>query len=1675
MKGRITGSFRLLFNFVTLLNILLGFIIFNNIKVVESTEISCYGIAASNSSVCSGRGSCISQDVCSCMGTNSSQAVDYLQNFDSGWGVRFYDPSPNTLFNSYEMNRIQGNYPNISISTKNKAQDMWWCNRMEGELILNDVPRNVDGSIFNEWSYEAVIDMKARGGLTHIGVVVWRNNSLNPNNANYFIGSGPTDTSKLTIAVNNEKYCDVLPEDLINHYSDGPFTFSSSQTHAPLLVRKNPLGYKFYYKTATGTDWIHYGTVPTTTVYDKVGIFIKQWSIIIAVGGPLSFDVSGMGLKVSKFTGASCNVTSCFGVASTSSQVCNGNGACTDFNTCVCNDGFSGSTCLTSSNNSATTNNSTLNGNGTLTNNTDISNNNTVHHNVSDNSNTTNPVNPVVSDNSTTWNNTSIDNSTNTSSGNSTSNSTNSSNSTTNGNNTIQDNSTVIQNNTNVYNSSNNSNTTVNNSTVITNSSTYENSTIPQNSTNSNNNSSPSAPKYVCNGISSDNSSVCNSKGNCTDSGCVCVFGYYGSNCAVPLCFDIPSSDKNVCSGQGECISPNQCKCKTGFEGETCNSFKCYGISKSSSSVCGGHGSCTAVDTCSCLSNWNGNSQCTECNPSFSGVNCTEAACSAEKTCNGRGTCGSNKNCICSDNFSGEFCTNCTAGYFGSNCDNVCTPARNCSSHGNCNSMGECVCSGHFSGKTCSSCQTGWYGENCDYSVSVSSFSFNKNGDVITGTVYSPISTKFECSYFIAAESLPLIGGSDASCLYTSSENSFQIILGSSTTIVPGSTLMFYSDLLKKTNFVSVIVSTGSLVSNPPDAVLKSDKSIVSTCDKVSFDASSSSSSDRRALTYSWSSSSATLNNMINSLKTSVVTIQANALNVGSYSVVVKVTNQFGYSSNQTLSFSVVTTVVPFINIPEEVQVLIGGSSIIVPSITFPSCYSGNSSLLKVSYSVELNSVDTSLKLSTSNRMLIFGSGYTSIKKEGNYYFKATVTADQALETSVIFLVKAISQPLELSFNVTDFSQGYDELVSFSAVKNDPSATSDSDSLTIACFKISTNTGCGSVSSPFSQLLQPGKYSFTATYSKGSRSIQKVLLVTILSDSKDKIIKASISAKPQGISQSIDLSAVDSSQDVIFNSNLLDSLSNPSYKWTSSNLDLTNLETSLSYIIIPKSSLVPGLTISLDLLITDGNKNGSASISFTVNFPPTRGVFEVFPQSGYSLDEFDLKCGNGWNDPQAPLSYQYFFNDGTYWKPLSEKVVDLKSIRVRLASGSSSNSYKVPVKVVVSDAKGASTESILQVKVENLSVEQTFKVLSSISSQVATISSTDASNALLVIGSVTSSSLDATQKEKISQAANNLVSAVISTKSSQSSLVPETSDSAISTASVISNAIPAVTGGFITDKTTSLIISTLASTTETVASVKSVNFDLNTISSVIAATNALSGYVSTRRRSLNLFTDDDLKNLGVTYTNIVAASTKNNAPDMPASVVIGNGVVGYSRKLSSPSMNNFYDILYNSNTITLSSTFSKLIPNVASASLRFMIYDKRNAVSKFSLGSDFDMFTKVIEFNIVPENSYSPFKLSNTNLVKLRMQTLKNETSLPQNTELICKKYDDSKDVFSTDSGCTVGTFVKDSVVADISSTGAYTLTTLVKQKTIISQASLSYYCNIIALLFVLIVTLFLH
>ncbi|VVC40590.1 Hypothetical protein CINCED_3A025864 [Cinara cedri] len=130
---------------------------------------------------------------------------------------------------------------------------------------------------------------------------------------------------------------------------------------------------------------------------------------------------------------------------------------------------------------------------------------------------------------------------------------------------------------------------------------------------------------------------------------------------------DMTLSCPNGCSGKGECMV-GHCQCNPGFSGDDCSDSVCPVL-------CSQRGEYI-------------NGEC-QCNPGWKGKECNLRHDECEvPDCNGHGYCTNGK-CICSLGFKGKYCSE------------VDCPNPNCSGHGVC-VEGTCIC------------KKGWKGANCD-------------------------------------------------------------------------------------------------------------------------------------------------------------------------------------------------------------------------------------------------------------------------------------------------------------------------------------------------------------------------------------------------------------------------------------------------------------------------------------------------------------------------------------------------------------------------------------------------------------------------------------------------------------------------------------------------------------------------------------------------------------------------------------------------------------------------------------------------------------------------------------------------------------------------------------------------------------------------------------------------
>ncbi|EFC50530.1 predicted protein [Naegleria gruberi] len=1135
---------------------------------------------------------------------------------------------------------------------------------------------------------------------------------------------------------------------------------------------------------------------------------------------------------------------------------------------------------------------------------------------------------------------------------------------------------------------------------------------------------------------SAEHKCVCS--GNFVGASCSeCATGFTGVNCDIPICNGIKANDKTVCSSRGSCIVDGgepKCSCSSGYSGTSCQNFKCNDIDRSSSDACSKHGKCIAQNTCVCAGNFDPLRYCSTCTPAFNGTDCTERICSDELTCSAHGKCNSNFKCDCQGNWVGDFCNQCKDGFVGTNCQFECSPSTKCSGRGSCNMDGTCQCTGNSIGKNCEQCATGWFGAKCDFSIDSTSFGFSSKGDSLYGTVYSNLKKKFACSDLVTTTDILGIG---AVCVLNPEKSSMEIILGLSASVKIGSTLQFkkYFDSLETTQ---VTISTKDYVAVSPLANLISDKPSVSkACGKVYLDASSSVSIDRRTLLFSWSNILAptthdadTLNAFLSSVTSSGVYIGGADLSVGSYSVQVTVTSSFSLEkSTSTVSFDVSDLTSPTVAIKEglESSIIIGKSSVITPTVTFPSCYKGEGPISYVYTLDTTKSINVDVK--QKGELLIFNDDYTKITEEGDYYFILTTTQKGAADVKVPFKVTAKALPLVVSFSVRDMVQSFENDVTFTIITRDPSNPSNpGGDVVLSCTNLDTATTCDGFSNSasninqttrsFKQGMQPGTYMFTATYTKGSRKSQSSVKVTLLDKPKSTIIRVLVSPP-----RSADLTAVDPSTELVLQATTMDTLSSDRvFTWSSPDIDLTSITTSNKYIVIPKSSLVPGTSNTVKVKIVDGTRSGEAEISFSVNSPPTQGILEVTPSTGIALsDEFQIKCGNGWYDVQLPLSFKFMYKEEnqTNWKTLSEQS-EKRSLATSLPFG------VLQIKAIVYDSLGASTEAITTV---TTILPDAGAVLSILTSQQGTVTVSTLASALSVVGSVTGLTTD--QKAAMQEASKTFVNKYFEQQSQKDSLLEESSSSASSKLSVISSISNFVKN--LPDETVSMVIQKFSKTMGSASTSSSISMGSDDISSSTKSANSLREHVTQNmaKRFISSFTKNDLKTIDDVYASLVSIQVKSSVADMPATRGEGVDSNTYARLVSIPTLNGLSELVKDQgvSSFKLSSTFGdnskiKSLDSVkVSAKIRLLDTSSLKAATKvFELGiSDSGN-------NIIVQNSQSIATLTIERVPNGRRSVMAS----------VRKCFSLQNNDYVQDSTCSISSETNSNIVISVQSTGSY-------------------------------------
>ena len=135
-----------------------------------------------------------------------------------------------------------------------------------------------------------------------------------------------------------------------------------------------------------------------------------------------------------------------------------------------------------------------------------------------------------------------------------------------------------------------------------------------------------------------------------------------------------------------------------------------------------------------------------------------------------------------------------------------------------------------------------------------------------------------------------------------------------------------------------------------------------------------------------------------------------------------------------------------------------------------------------------------------------------------------------------------------------------------------------------------------------------------------------------------------------------------------------------------------------------------------DWSVYDG-QTGTASITVSVNSPPTPGIFEMSPESGQELSELFSFIAFLWSDDDLPITYQFGFLSRAAGRlmPIQTRS-ESASVEAFLSAGDPSNSYQVQCVATIFDYldANATVTQIVSVNETSYSTEIALELMSAL-------------------------------------------------------------------------------------------------------------------------------------------------------------------------------------------------------------------------------------------------------------------------------------------------------------------------------------------------------------------------
>jgi len=544
------------------------------------------------------------------------------------------------------------------------------------------------------------------------------------------------------------------------------------------------------------------------------------------------------------------------------------------------------------------------------------------------------------------------------------------------------------------------------------------------------------------------------------------------------------------------------------------------------------------------------------------------------------------------------------------------------------------------------------------------------------------------CSQVFTSETIAFLAANPADALCSwSSATLLNVFLGFGATIVAGQRISFVPGAItiQKSEFPSgsgrffissYAVSVSVAVDRPknppaPIPIIKS-PSLVSACDVVVLDASSSAGSGGRPLQFIWGILPAPINDadirsfMRGFYNKPVASLPASLLPPGySYSFMVRVTNFLDVSTDALVSIQKVVSSLPTVVIESGSSRSVDSSSVqrikaqVKPSVCGPSSpsFSFEWKWISVSPAAPLPLLDQETvftpQLYIEKNTLIPARTYVL------GFYATPLGSNSSVGSSQVTLVAKPAPILAVIDGGHRVVSVTDDIVL------DASRSIDFDHFSRSNFSYSWSCLVGGLPCfptaaalfeqdvdilriPFSY-LSPGSYDFQLTVMKDSRSHSVSATITVTRGSPtrvgispitkaklnadDKITLQSISFEPSGTVVSFEWSQI-SGENVLYVSS------------TNRSRDVNRVRSALDapMLVLSQFALQPGQSYGFRLTgQAAGLQLGVADIFLQINSPPASGSFTVTPLSGRALmDTFSLKCSY-WEDSAEDLPLKYEF------------------------------------------------------------------------------------------------------------------------------------------------------------------------------------------------------------------------------------------------------------------------------------------------------------------------------------------------------------------------------------------------------------------------------------------------